>query len=348
MIIHNRRIWIEPFVLVFAIVLTNIVRPRHEFPSFKPRLTYAPATEPGKLPKESELSSKLQPIPNGQQLKIIGIVLKRDADSFVMRDQTSVERVVVLTPQTSVKTHKKGVFRGGKEYGVSYILRGLRLEVSGSANEQGQLIANDIRFDEDDLRTAQALEARVDPVETLAKENQARIAATEEETKRLAREAEENAAATRKAREKAEEALKSATIANNRINGLDDFDPVRTITVLFAPGSASLGPNGRAQIDSGAAWTKTQNTKGWVVAVVGFADTTGQTEANRRLSERRANAVIGYLVTKHNLPLQRLVQPFGYGDQKPVAENTTSAGRSKNRRVEIRLLVNKGIANTSD
>jgi hypothetical protein len=116
------------------------------------------------------------------------------------------------------------------------------LEVSGSANEQGQLIANDIRFDEDDLRTAQALEARVDPVETLAKENQARIAATEEETKRLAREAEENAAATRKAREKAEEALKSATIANNRINGLDDFDPVRTITVLFAPGSASLGP----------------------------------------------------------------------------------------------------------
>ncbi len=115
--------------------------------------------------------------------------------------------------------------------------------------------------------------------------------------------------------------------------------------MLFATGSSVLGPKGRAEIDRAAAWVKTQNTKGWVVAVVGFADTTGDTAANRRLSERRANAVIGYLVIKHNLPLQRLVQPFGYGELKPVAENLTAEGRAKNRRVEIRLLVNKGIAN---
>jgi len=294
---------------------------------------------------QDQRASTVQAVPNGQQMKTIGIVLKRDSDSFVMREQSGVLRAVALTPQTDVKTHKKGVFRGGKEYGVSYILRGLRLEVSGRGNAEGQLVADSIRFDEDDLRTAQALQARVDPVEELAKENQARIAAQEEEARRLAREAEENAAATRKAREKAEEAMKSATMANNRINGLDDFDPVRTITVLFATGSSVLGPKGKAEIDRAAAWVKTQNTKGWVVAVVGFADTTGNTAANRKLSERRANAVIGYLVTKHNLPLQRLVQPFGYGDLKPVAENLTAEGRAKNRRVEIRLLVNKGIAN---
>src|SRR5258705_2612339 len=73
-------------------------------------------------------------VPNGQQMKTIGIVLKRDADSFVMRDQSGVLRDVGLTPQTEVKTHKKGVFRGGKSYGVSYILRGLRVEVSGIGN----------------------------------------------------------------------------------------------------------------------------------------------------------------------------------------------------------------------
>lgn len=295
--------------------------------------------------KDQSTSSNVQAVPNGQEIKTIGIVLKRDADSFVMRDQTGVERAVALTSQTSVKTHKKGVFRGGKSYGVSYILRGLRLEVIGRGNAQGQLVADTIRFDEDDLRTAQALQARVDPVEELAKENQARIAAAEEEARRLARETEENAAATRKAREKAEEALKSAELANNRINGLDDYDPVRTISVLFATGSSVLGPKGKAEIDRAAAWVKSQNTKGWIVCVVGFADTTGNTVANRKLSERRSNAVIGYLVTKHNLPLQRLVQPFGYGDLKPVAENTTAEGRAKNRRVEIRLLVNKGIAN---
>ena len=69
---------------------------------------------------------------------------------------------------------------------------------------------------------------------------------------------------------------------------------------------------------------------------------------NRALSERRAKAVIQYLVLKHNLDLRRLVQPFGYGDSKPVADNKTAAGRAKNRRVEIRILQNKGIAMKAD
>jgi OmpA-OmpF porin, OOP family len=297
--------------------------------------------------KAQNQSSDVRAIPSGQQLKTIGIVLKREADSFILRDQAGGKIAVGLTPGTSVKTHKKGAFRGGKSYGVSYILRGLRLEVDGTGNAQGQLVADSIRFDEDDLRTAQALEARVDPVEELAKENRERVAAAEEEARRLARENEENAAATAEARKRADDARKRADDAHNRINGLDDFDPVRTIAVLFATGSSVLGPKGKAEIDKAAAWVKTQNTKGWVVSVVGFADTTGNTAANRSLSERRSNAVIGYLVTKHNLPLQRLVQPFGYGDLQPVAENTTAEGRAKNRRVEIRLMVNKGIAGTT-
>src|SRR5262249_14157118 len=239
-----------------------------------------------------------------------------------------------------------GAFRGGKEYAESYILRGLRVEVSGAGNSQGQLVADSVRFDEDDLRTAQALKTQIDPLEELAKSNQARVAAAEEENKRLSRESEENAAAAKVARVKAEEAMKSADRANNRINGLGDYDPVKTITVLFATGSSTLGPKGKAEIDAAAAWARTQDRKGWVVAVVGFADTTGNTAANRKLSERRANPVIGYLVQKHNLPLHKLVQPFGYGEDNPVAENTSAEGRAKNRRVEIRLMKNKGIADT--
>jgi len=79
-----------------------------------------------------------------------------------------------------------------------------------------------------------------------------------------------------------------------------------------------------------------------VVEVVGYADSTGNTNFNHSLSERRANNVINYLVTKYNLPLRRIVQPFGYGSQKPVATNTTGEGRALNRRVEIRVLVSKG------
>jgi len=134
--------------------------------------------------------------------------------------------------------------------------------------------------------------------------------------------------------------------ANNRINGLEDFDPLETITVSFATGSATLSPRAKATIDEAAARLRTQNTKGWVMAVVGYADTTGSSQRNIDLSERRVNAVIYYLVSKYKVPLSRLVKPFGYGQLDPVSENRTAAGRSKNRRVEIRLMVKKGISGT--
>lgn len=296
----------------------------------------------------SKPQDQVQKVGNGEEVKIIGVVLKRGGDSFTYRDGSGVVRDVALTSATVVKTHKKGAFRGGKTYASSYILRGLRVEVVGTGNAEGQIVAKEVRFDESDLRTAQALQASVDPVEELAKANEelakanrARIIASEENQKRMSGQIAENEEAARRAQKTADE-------ANNRINGLGDYDPVKTITVLFATGSPVLGPKGKAEIDAAAKWVKTQDTKGWVVAVVGFADTSGNTAANRRLSERRANSVIGYLVAKHHLPLTRLVQPFGYGEGEPIADNKTAEGRAKNRRVEIRLLVNKGIANKTE
>lgn len=285
-------------------------------------------------------------IPAGQQVeKLKGIVAKRDPDSFTMADPTGGPKlVVVLTPDTEVKSHKKGLLRGSKEYGASYILRGLRLEVDGVGNEQGQLVADKIRFDEQDLRAAQALQATVDPLEAEAREKYKQQQA---ENERLAGQIAENQALAQAARDEAAKAQATADTANNRINGLDDFDPIKTITVLFAPNSATLGPKGKAEIDQAAAWVKTQDTKGWVMAVIGYADSSGNSAKNIDLSERRANAVIFYIVTKYKMPLHRLVQPFGYGQLEPVADNNTAAGRAKNRRVEIRLMVNKGIAGTS-
>jgi len=260
------------------------------------------------------------------------------------------QTTVLLTSSTEVKSHKKGVFRGSKEYAASYILRGLRLEVDGTRNADGAIVADKIRFDEQDLRTAQSLKSTLDPVEAEVNE---KLRQQQAEQERLAGQIEENRALTAQAQasadaaaDAAKKAQNTADYANNRINGLDDFDPIKTITVYFNTGSATLGPKAKAQIDNAATWVKSQDTKGWVMAVIGYADTTGNSQRNIDLSERRANAVIYYIVSKYKMPLNRLVQPFGYGQLEPVAENKTVAGRAKNRRVEIRLMVNKGIAGT--
>lgn len=283
--------------------------------------------------------------------KFKGVVVKRDPDSFTMSETTGgPQTTVILTADTEVKSHKRGAFRGSKEYAASYILRGLRLEVDGTRNADGAIVAEKIRFDEQDLRTAQALKATLDPAEA---ELNAKLAEQQKQQEMLAGQIEENRALTAQAQasadaaaESAKKAQQTADYANNRINGLDDFDPIKTITVNFTSGSATLTPKAKATIDEAAAWVKTQNTKGWVMAVIGYADTTGNSQRNIDLSERRANAVIYYIVSKYKMPLNRLVQPFGYGQLEPVAENKTKAGRAKNRRVEIRLMINKGIAGT--
>jgi OmpA-OmpF porin, OOP family len=269
------------------------------------------------------------------------------------------ETTVLLTAQTKVSSHNRGL-RGKKAYPVTYIMRGLRVQTEGNGDADGNLVADWVRFDEDDLRSAQALEQ----TDQLAEENKARIAAAEgaarlaeENARKMAGQIEENTRIANEARARADaaqatanQAFKDAAMANNRINGLDNYETIKTFPVLFKVNSAVLSAAAKATIDEGAAWANAEkekgNANGWLVEVVGFADTTGNTAKNRSLSERRAKAVIDYLVMKHNLDLRRLVQPFGFGDSKPIASNKTATGRAQNRRVEIRVLQNKGIANT--
>ena len=276
----------------------------------------------------------------GTKFKQKGIIVTRDAETIKFRDMgTKDEYLVQLTGDTKVKTYRKGLARGGNEFNSTYLLRGLLIQVEGTGNDDGHVVAREINFDNEDLKTAQALEVRVDPVEDQALKNQQNIATQQGQI-------EENQAATAAARGVADEALKQAERANTRINGLDTYDPIKTIVVPFATGRFALGPQGRQIIDEAASWAKTQDRAGWMVAVVGFADSTGNTAANKTLSEKRSNAVIGYLVSKHNMQLTRLIQPFGAGVDNPVATNDTLAGRAANRRVEIRLMVNKGIKGT--
>ena len=80
---------------------------------------------------------------------------------------------------------------------------------------------------------------------------------------------------------------------------------------------------------------------GRVMEVAGFADSTGNADQNLALSQRRADAVVQYLVVTHNIPPRRIVTPIGYGDTRSGAENTPEAQRL-DRRVETKILVSRG------
>jgi outer membrane protein OmpA-like peptidoglycan-associated protein len=286
-------------------------------------------------------------VPQGTKQKVQGVVSVRNNDSFKVRDPGGNETTVMLTGSTAVTSHSRGL-KGKKDYPVTYIMRGLRLQAQGVGDADGNLVAEWVRFDEQDLRAAQALEQTAE----LAEENLARITEAEENARKMAGQIAENTALAQAAQAQADAAYKAAALANNRINGLDDYEQLRLIPVLFKVNSSIIDATAKQTIDEAAAWAKAEkakgNANGWLVEVVGFADRSGNTARNRALSERRAKAVIQYLVGVHGLDLRRLVQPFGYGESKPVADNKTAAGRARNRRVEIRILQNKGIAMTSE
>jgi outer membrane protein OmpA-like peptidoglycan-associated protein len=83
---------------------------------------------------------------------------------------------------------------------------------------------------------------------------------------------------------------------------------------------------------------------GYIIEVKGYADSSGSASMNDELSENRAKAVVGYLIRECNVPVWRIVAPGAMGEFHPAASNESAAGRAENRRVEVKILVNKGVA----
>jgi len=259
----------------------------------------------------------------GQKAKVKGIIIRRDADTFSVADEFNNETVIQLTDQTSVKS-KGGFFRSGKDYDVTSLLRGLPVEVEGRGNSHGQLVAEKVRFDKDDLKFARVVDTRVAPVE--------------EANKRLSGQMEEVGEISRLAG-------REAGRAHERISALDDYAVQDSVNVLFRVNSAMLSPEDKRALDDLA--NRAMTTKGYVIEIAGYADSSGSTARNRILSQQRADAVVRYLQENHDIPLRRMITPFGYGEKRPAADNRTAEGRRQNRRVEVKILVNQGIASRS-
>lgn len=270
-----------------------------------------------------ERSLTMRSVPAGAKMKFRGVVISRDADVFTIRDRTRQDYQVLITDNTSIKTHG-GFLRSGKKYPVTDILRGLIVEVEGKGDAQGQLVADKIRFNESDMRAAITSDTRVSPVEA----NQERMAGQMDELYAVAAEARAEVKAV-----------------NERVSALDDYDVQDTVAVTFRTNSAVLSTEARQSLDEFAA--RAQGAKAYMIEVAGHTDSTGGEAKNFRLSRARADAVVQYLAVQHKIPLRRFVTPMGYGKTEAVADNSTATGRQQNRRVEVKMIVNRGLNQTT-
>jgi len=262
-----------------------------------------------------------RPVPSGAKMKFQGVVIERNADTFTIRDRTRTDYMVRINDDTSIKT-KGGFLRGGKKYPVTDLLRGLIVEVEGRGDSQGEIVADKIRFNESDMRAALTTDTRVSPVE----ENQKKIADQMDELYAIAQEARQQVAAV-----------------NDRVSALDEYDVQESVAVTFRTNSAVLSPEAMRQLDDFA--TKALASSGYMIEVSGHTDSTGGVAKNMRLSRDRAESVVEYLTVKHRIPARRFITPMGYGKSDAVADNSTSEGRAQNRRVDVKILANRGLTN---
>lgn len=135
----------------------------------------------------------------------------------------------------------------------------------------------------------------------------------------------------------ADNAVHRVDSLQNTVANLDNYRVVTETAVHFGFDKDNLTKQAKEALDQLA--TDVPNTKGYIITVEGGTDSVGSTDYNYDLSQRRADSVIQYLASQHNIPAHKIYL-IGLGKDKPVEANTTSAGRAKNRRVDVRLMTN--------
>jgi outer membrane protein OmpA-like peptidoglycan-associated protein len=134
---------------------------------------------------------------------------------------------------------------------------------------------------------------------------------------------------------KANQVGNGLTGLRNAVANIDDYKLQNTISVQFGLAKSVLSNEAKGDLDKFAESIK--GSKRLQITVEGFTDSTGPKDYNEALSRKRADAVVQYLVAKHDIPVYQ-VHVIGLGDAKPVDDAKTAAARAKNRRVEVKAL----------
>src|SRR6201993_2417055 len=285
---------------------------------------------------------------SGDKAKVKGMINTRTGETLIVKSADG-NTTVVLTDDTTTRD-RKGLFGLDKQQMSNAVLiPGLKVSVDGTSDDQGRVVAKTITVDGDDLEAAEMIEAGLHPT---AEQVAANVRTLEAHQGQLAGHDvqlaahKENIATNQQNiagnKERIEQNIKDIEEHEQRFAALTDFDLKGDATVKFNVGSSKISATDQEELKK-LAETAT-GLKGYIVEVMGYADSTGSAAMNTKLSEDRAKAVVTYLMQQGGVPVRHIVAPGAMGEYQPAKSNETKAGRAENRRVEVKVLVNKGIA----
>jgi OmpA-OmpF porin, OOP family len=284
----------------------------------------------------------------GDKAKVKGMIISRTGETLIVKSGEG-NTTVVLTDDTTTRDDK-GLFGLEKQHLSSVVLvPGLKVEVDGTSDEQGRVVAKTITTDGDDLETAEMIQAGLHPTAEQVAANMQAIGTNQQHiaANKMQLAAQKENISTNQQNIAANKQQIDANINDieentKRFTALSEYDVKGEATVKFNVGKSDISATDQETLKQ-LAQTATGLT-GYIVEVTGYADATGSAAINTKLSEDRAKAVITFLMQQGNVPIRHIVAPGAMGEYGATATNETAAGRAENRRVEVKVLVNKGIA----
>jgi OmpA-OmpF porin, OOP family len=279
---------------------------------------------------------------SGDNPKVKGMIISRTGETLIVK--TKEGKVTVVLDDDTKTRDKKGVFGLQKEHMSNTVLiPGLKVDVDGvSGVHFGQIVAKTITVDGDDLETAEMIQAGLHPTAEEVVANQQNIAANQQNIAANQQNIAANQQNISANKQQIQENIKDIEENTNRFTQLSEYDVKGNATVNFPVGSSKISAQDQAELKKLA--QNAVKLTGYIIEVKGFADSTGTAAMNQKLSEDRAQAVVAYLIQQCDVPVRHIVAPGAMGIYQPTASNETKVGRAENRRADVKVLVNKGIA----
>jgi outer membrane protein OmpA-like peptidoglycan-associated protein len=284
---------------------------------------------------------------SGDKVKNKGVITLRAGDTLTVKTSEG-DFTVTINSDTKIQ-HPVGLTGMRKKQDTPDVLiPGLRLSFEGAAgSEENQVDAKTITFDSDDLALAEVIQAGLNPTAQQQARNKEAIS-----TNQTGIAANQGAIAEAKQEIGANQQRIDANKANldevaqstqKRFGEMGEVVTKDQYIVLFATGDYSLSDDAKQAL-ANVAKQGLAYSKGWGISVAGFADASGNAAANQVLSKERAQAVVAYLLQDCGVPVGRILAPGAMGETNPIGSNESSSGRAENRRVDVKLLLNKGVA----